>query len=407
MDANASNSGMVSGTTNYIYDGNGNMLSATNTINTAQNKSFSYNLLNLPKVATVPNGTATYTYDAAGTKWRKVDVLGGVTTNTDYISGIQYDGPAPDTLDFIQTEEGKAVRHGSTYEYLYYLGDNLGNTRVTFGTAAGIASVYQKDDYYPFGLEINRAPSTPKNEYLYNKKELQEESAEYDYSARYYDPVIGRWNAIDPQAETSRRWSPYDYVEDAPIRLTDPDGMQATDDPKKKKKKKDPNKPDIGATTTTITDKQVVPYSNLFIDSKVTVTHAIVTGKEGGNLTLNSNVEQGQKISGDVTKKVGSASVTIGTDGVSIGRDINGTTASVGVTKDGTTTSLSRTEEGSKGSINTTVAFSFKPTKFDLAATRLIAATGAAFAQPETAVADVKVAIQSIGTIIQGLKMAF
>jgi hypothetical protein len=34
--------------------------------------------------------------------------------------------------------------------------------------------VQQKDDYYPFALEINRSVLSPKNEYLYNKKELQE-----------------------------------------------------------------------------------------------------------------------------------------------------------------------------------------------------------------------------------------
>jgi hypothetical protein len=74
-----------------------------------QNKSFSYNLLNLPFVATVPTGTATYTYDATCEKLRKVSVISGVTTNTDYISGIQYSGTTSETLSFIQTEEGKAV----------------------------------------------------------------------------------------------------------------------------------------------------------------------------------------------------------------------------------------------------------------------------------------------------------
>ena len=115
------------------------------------------------------------------------------------------------------------------YDYNYYLGDNLGNTRITFGTKTGAAVTYQQDDYYPFGMEINRSVSNPKNEYLYNKKELQEDFTEYDYGARYYDPVIAKWNTVDPLAEVSRRWSPYNYVENDPVRLTDPDGM-ITDD---------------------------------------------------------------------------------------------------------------------------------------------------------------------------------
>ena len=85
----------------------------------------------------------------------------------------------------------------------------------------------QQDDYYPFGLEINTLTSSPKNEYLYNKKELQEEIQQYDYGARFYDPVIARWNSIDPLSETSRRWTPYNYVYNNPVRFIDPDGMKA------------------------------------------------------------------------------------------------------------------------------------------------------------------------------------
>jgi RHS repeat-associated protein len=84
----------------------------------------------------------------------------------------------------------------------------------------------QQDDYYPFGMEINRNVNGTKNEYLYNKKELQEELGQYDYGARFYDPVIARWN---PLAEKMRRYSPYNYGFDNPVRFEDPDGMEPTD----------------------------------------------------------------------------------------------------------------------------------------------------------------------------------
>ena len=92
--------------------------------------------------------------------------------------------------------------------------------------------VVQARHYYSFGMEMSQLNNgTTINKYQYNGKELQDDFGLYwyDYGARFYDPMIGRWHTIDPMAEESRRWSPYAYAFDNPMRFIDPDGMNPDD----------------------------------------------------------------------------------------------------------------------------------------------------------------------------------
>jgi RHS repeat-associated protein len=238
----------------YLYDLNGNMIKDNNKGIT----NITYNYLNLPSEIDFNGDKITYLYDATGKKIKKTVTEGTVTIEVDYLDGFQYKNSV---LQFFPTAEGyvdyfKASQGNEAYNYVYQYKDHLGNVRMSYATVGkGLSAttvIKEENHYYPFGLKhrnyndeclefqegeneeiILYPPLDPTAElihnYKYNGKELQDELGlnMYDYGARNYDPALGRWMNIDPLAEVSKRWCPYNYAYDNPVYFTDPDGMKA------------------------------------------------------------------------------------------------------------------------------------------------------------------------------------
>ena len=201
-------------TREYSYDANGNL---TQDLNKGIS-GITYNLLNLPQTLTISNslGSATnsYTYAADGRKLKAV--IGSKTT--EYCGNVIYENGVLKRILI----DGGYIEGGT---YYFYLTDHLGNNRVV---ADANGNIKQTNHYYPFGMSFAEGTVTSSQPYKYNGKELNTDRGLnlYDYSARYMDPALGRFNTLDPKAEKYYSISPYVYVGNNPMKFIDPDGKK-------------------------------------------------------------------------------------------------------------------------------------------------------------------------------------
>ena len=234
--------GLSDPTDDYTYDANGNLIADTNKgIVTAAGagQAIFYNHLNLPtKIIFGTTGNIEYIYNAIGQKLQKKVTEGSIMTTTLYLGGFQYKN---NLLQFFPHTEGYVnntvdLNGANNYSYVFNYTDHLGNVRLSYtkNATTNVLVILEESHYYPFGLKHSGYNNTilstnPGQKYKYNGKELQDELGLnfYDYGARNYDAAIGRWMNIDPLAENSKRWTPYNYGYNNPMYFIDPDGMQS------------------------------------------------------------------------------------------------------------------------------------------------------------------------------------
>lgn len=314
----------------YAYDSFGNMTRDDNKGIT----NIKYNHLNLPtEIEFGYTGKIEYFYNATGQKVIKIVTDGSNITQHEYLAGgFQYKNSVlkffTHSEGYVNATEEMIFMGGATYRFNYVFNytDHLGNIRLSYGVdpSTHLLKIMEENHYYPFGLkhtnynsdqllfvktndnEINlrkpgpSLPVEPSYKYKYNGKEYQDELGlnMYDYHARNYDPALGRWMNIDPLAENSRRWTPYNYAYSNPMYFIDPDGMQAIWKP-------DPNgnliaqKGDNVATLAKYLGTTTSDITNRFkkVDSKGNKTTLSENHKfkENSQVTLNNSMSKDLK----------------------------------------------------------------------------------------------------------------
>jgi len=105
----------------------------------------------------------------------------------------------------------------------YYHNDALGSP-VAATDANG--AILWKEDYHPYGSRL-REESTDSNQAWYTGKHHEKDVGLTYFGARWYDPTIGRFMAIDPvgfKAGNIHSHNRYAYANNNPYLFVDPDG---------------------------------------------------------------------------------------------------------------------------------------------------------------------------------------
>lgn len=100
----------------------------------------------------------------------------------------------------------------------------------------GKSNLLEENHYYPFGLPItglsSQASGFKDNKHKYQSNEYTKEGLNWmDFHNRQYDPQLGRFLSVDPLAANTVRFSPYTGMNNNPVSVVDPLGLQGFQNP--------------------------------------------------------------------------------------------------------------------------------------------------------------------------------
>jgi RHS repeat-associated protein len=164
-------------------------------------------------------------------------------STTDYIDGLVFTTTGTTTvLSYFAMPEGRVLNNGTALLPEYVITDQQGNARFSFAdNGSGGVTIRQENSFYPTGenLAATTVPLPPPspaiaNINLYNGgSEWQNEFNNLlDYHQtffRNYDPAIGRFISSDPDPESAKSMSTYQYGGKDPVMMNDPMGNYAPD----------------------------------------------------------------------------------------------------------------------------------------------------------------------------------
>lgn len=189
------------GNNDFVYNLAGNMISSTSPAIL-----YEYDGHNRRVKKTEGGQTSYSVYSSAGTLMHKK--AGGVSTDYIYAGSLLV-----------------AEKTGSTVDYMYtdLLGSPIGGNN---------GSSYQ-EHYRPWG-EKKESPIQLADDVGYTGHQRDEATNLTYMQARYYDPVVGRFMAVDPigfTPATPMTFNRYSYAANNPYKYTDPTGMQSCTTP--------------------------------------------------------------------------------------------------------------------------------------------------------------------------------